>query len=72
MIQALSVDDEAETLGYGVGGVLSFRNRSVVRPDQAVEAEAGLLNAQRGPPRGGGRTGGIPLGGLRRIESGGG
>ena len=32
--------------GYGYGGVL--RKQQIVRADQAVEAEAGLLNAQRG------------------------
>ena len=51
MTQALSVDDEAETLGTG-GWCLGFRIYRLVRPDQAVEAEAGLLNLQRGWPRG--------------------
>ena len=37
--------------GYGCGGVL--RKQPIVRADQYVAAEAGLLNAQRGCPRGG-------------------
>ena len=32
--------------GYGYAGVL--RKQQIVRADQAVKAEAGLLNAQRG------------------------
>ena len=32
--------------GYGYGGVL--RKKQIVRADQAVEAEEGLLNLQRG------------------------
>ena len=31
---------------------MGFRKQQIVRADQAVEAEAGLLNLQRGVPRG--------------------
>ena len=37
-----------------MGGVLDFRKQQIVRADQAVEAEAGLLTTQRG--------GGVPVG----------
>ena len=37
---------------YGVGGVLSFRNGSVVRLEYSEVGATGLLNLQLGVPRG--------------------
>ena len=51
-VPALRVRDPGLNAWYGVGGVLDFRKQQIVRADQAVEAEAGLLNLQRGVPRG--------------------
>ena len=47
-------------LNGGYGGVL--RKQQIVRADQYVAAEAGLLNAQRGCPRGGVGLAGFGLG----------
>ena len=43
---AFLVKDPDLNGGYGYGGTL--REQQIVRANQAVEAEAGLLNAQRG------------------------
>ena len=49
---AFCVKDPSLNGGYGYGGVL--RKQQIVRANQAVEAEAGLLNLQRGVARGSG------------------
>ena len=60
MIPAFRVKDPGLNRGYGYGGVL--RKQQIVRADQYVAAEAGLLNAQRGCPRGGVGLAGFGLG----------
>ena len=60
-VPAFLVRDRGLNAWYGHGGVLDFRKQQTVRADQAVEAKAGLLNLQRGVPRGWGADWGVFL-----------